>query len=296
MKRFFSRLASVLAACALLLGMAAPSFAAETTSGQLFEFLTQENPDYAEVTALEDDILKELRLAVGYSGEEDIPDDLTGYYANAYKVYRDTQILQMDTAGEEELRAALEEGPYSWVIPFPHLHGSSYNVPVSWDGETWTVGAGQEYQEDSPLPYAEAASQRIDRLPQGNYTAVLVDGLTHIQQPVSVVFENGEAQYFIEAQYPLYLEGSEEEKQALVAPGFSLDDGIFQYDKIAQVARNMPPPNPELMGGPILDASYLDSSSTSNQMEWVLPVGLGLAGILVIALIVAVVVRRRRAA
>ena len=81
-----------------------------------------------------------------------------------------------------------------------------------------------------------------------------------------------------------------------MAPGFSLDDGIFQYDKIAQVARNMHPPNPELMGGPILDASYLDSSSTSNQMEWVLPVGLGLAGILVIALIVAVVVRRRRAA
>ena len=48
------------------------------------------------------------------------------------------------------------------------------------------------------------------------------------------------------------------------------------------------------MGGPILDASYLDSSP--NQLEWYIPVGLGLAGLLVIALIVAVVVRRRRAA
>ena len=32
------------------------------TSGQLFEFLTQDNPDYTSVTALEDDILKETSL------------------------------------------------------------------------------------------------------------------------------------------------------------------------------------------------------------------------------------------
>ena len=123
---------------------------------------------------------------------------------------------------------------------------------------------------------------------------MLVGGLTHIQQPVAVVFENGEARYIVESRSPIPLEGTEKQKQRLLAEGTSESDGIFQYDKIAQVVNNMPPPNPDLMGGVLLDASYLDGSP--NQLEWVLPVGLGLAGLMVIALIVAVVVRRRRAA
>lgn len=294
MKRFFSRLASVLVACALLLGMAAPSFSAKITSGQLFEFLTQDNPDYTSVTALEDDILKELRSLAGF--DRDIPESLIHSYTDAYKLYTNTQILSMDTTDEGEIRTALEDGTYFWIIPFPNINGYSYNVPVFWDGETWEVGSIEEYEEGDNPSYAAPAAQRIAQLPQGDYTAVLVGGLTHIQQPVAVVFENGEARYIVESRSPIPLEGTEAQKQRLLAEGTSESDGIFQYNKIAQVVNNMPPPNPDLMGGDFIDASYLDSSSTSNQMEWVLPVGLGLAGLLVIALIVTAAVRRRRAA
>lgn len=290
MKRFVSRLVSVLMACALLLGMAAPSFSAEITSGQLFEFLTQDNPDYTSVTALEDDILKELRSLAGF--DRDIPESLTPSYADAYKLYTNTQILSMDTTDEGEIRTALEDGTYFWIIPFPNINGYSYNVPVFWDGETWDVGYVEEYEEGDNPSYTVSAAQRIDQLPQGDYTAVLVGGLTHIQQPVAVVFENGEARYIVESRSPIPLEGTEKQKQRLLAEGTSESDGIFQYDKIAQVVNNMPPPNPDLMGGVLLDTSYLDGSP--NQLEWYIPVGLGLAGLLVIALIVTAAVRRRR--
>lgn len=291
MKKYLSVLMCWLLLCS---AFSFSAMAADTTENGdgLFEYLSQDNPDYEAVTALEDDILAELRSLAGFG--RDIPDDLSPSYTDAYKLYTNTQILSMDTTSEEEIRTALEDGTYFWILPFPNLNGYSYNVPVFWDGETWEVGSIEEYEEGDNPSYAAPAAQRIAQLPQGDYTAVLVGGLTHIQQPVAVVFENGEARYIVESRSPIPLEGTEAQKQRLLAEGTSESDGIFQYNKIAQVVNNMPPPNPDLMGGVLLDTSYLDGSP--NQLEWYIPVGLGLAGLLVIALIVTAAVRRRRAA
>lgn len=92
MYQFMKKYFAILLACCLCLTAAFPAFAAETDTEELFEFLTEENPDYEEVTALEDEILQKLEDHLSSNGAK-LPENLTPDYTQAYKVYTDTPIL-----------------------------------------------------------------------------------------------------------------------------------------------------------------------------------------------------------
>ena len=263
MKRLFS----LLVVCALCFGTVFSVGTAETSSYyEEFEYLSEKSPDYPEVTALEDEVLDRLRTSTSLSGK--IPDDFKPLYTEAYKVYIDTQILSMNTADEEEIRAALEKGDYYWMLPFPDYNGYTRKACVLKRGGQWSVSSVEEYESDPEVSYLLPAAKRMARLPQGDYSAVLVGGLNYIQQPVAVVFQEGEARYLVESQYPLPLEGSDQQKQKLLAPGFSLEDGVYDYKKVSQTVRNAPVPSPDLLTLPALNAGYLDGEPASTAWEF----------------------------
>lgn len=263
MKRLFS----LLVVCTLCFWTVFSVGAAETSSYyEEFEYLSEKSPDYPEVTALEDEVLDRLRTSTSLSGK--IPDDFKPLYTEAYKVYIDTQILSMNTADEEEIRAALEKGDYYWMLPFPDYNGYTRKACVLKRGGQWSVSSVEEYESDPEVSYLLPAAKRMARLPQGDYSAVLVGGLNYIQQPVAVVFQEGEARYLVESQYPLPLEGSDQQKQKLLAPGFSLEDGVYDYKKVSQTVRNAPVPSPDLLTLPALNAGYLDGEPASTAWEF----------------------------
>lgn len=286
MKKYFA----ILLACSLCFLAAMPAFAAETDSTATFEFLTEENPDYEEVTALEDDILQKLETHLSSNGAK-LPENLTPDYTQAYKVYTDTPILTMDTLNESDLRAALEEGTYFWVIPFPDIEGKSYNIPVCYADDEWSVPYSEECDSAAELSYVSPAEERIQELPEGTYTAVLVGGLRFFSQPVAVVFQDGNAVYLVQSKAPMELEGTEEQQEQLAAEGFSVSDGIYQYDKVAQTVKNAPPADSEKMGGDVLNAAYLTPDSGVSPL-WIV---IAVAAAAVLVIILAVVFKRRRA-
>lgn len=287
MKKYFA----ILLACSLCFLAAMPAFAAETDSTATFEFLTEENPDYEEVTALEDDILQKLETHLSSNGAK-LPENLTPDYTQAYKVYTDTPILTMDTLNESDLRAALEEGTYFWVIPFPDIEGKSYNIPVCYADDEWSVPYSEECDSAAELSYVSPAEERIQELPEGTYTAVLVGGLRFFSQPVAVVFQDGNAVYLVQSKAPMELEGTEEQQEQLAAEGFSVSDGIYQYDKVAQTVKNAPPADSEKMGGDVLNAAYLNPDSGVSSL-WIV---IAVAAAAVLVIILAVVFKRRRTA
>lgn len=286
MKKYFA----ILLACSLCFLAAMPAFAAETDSTATFEFLTEENPDYEEVTALEDDILQKLETHLSSNGAK-LPENLTPDYTQAYKVYTDTPILTMDTLNESDLRAALEEGTYFWVIPFPDIEGKSYNIPVCYADDEWSVPYSEECDSAAELSYVSPAEERIQELPEGTYTAVLVGGLRFFSQPVAVVFQDGNAVYLVQSKTPLGLEGTEEQQEQLAAEGFSVSDGIYQYDKVAQTVKNAPPADSEKMSGDVLNAAYLNPDSGVSPL-WIF---IAAVAVVVLVVILAVVFKRRRA-
>ena len=286
MKKYFA----ILLACSLCFLAAMPAFAAETDSTATFEFLTEENPDYEEVTALEDDILQKLETHLSSNGAT-LPENLTPDYTQAYKVYTDTPILTMDTLNESDLRAALEEGTYFWVIPFPDIEGKSYNIPVCYADDEWSVPYSEECDSAAELSYVSPAEERIQELPEGTYTAVLVGGLRFFSQPVAVVFQDGNAVYLVQSKTPLGLEGTEEQQEQLAAEGFSVSDGIYQYDKVAQTVKNAPPADSEKMSGDVLNAAYLNPDSGVSPL-WIF---IATVAVVVLVVILAVVFKRRRA-
>ncbi len=286
MKKYFA----ILLACSLCFLAAMPAFAAETDSTATFEFLTEENPDYEEVTALEDDILQKLETHLSSNGAK-LPENLTPDYTQAYKVYTDTPILTMDTLNESDLRAALEEGTYFWVIPFPDIEGKSYNIPVCYADDEWSVPYSEECDSAAELSYVSPAEERIQELPEGTYTAVLVGGLRFFSQPVAVVFQDGNAVYLVQSKTPLGLEGTEEQQEQLAAEGFSVSDGIYQYDKVAQTVKNAPPADSEKMSGDVLNAAYLNPDSGVSPL-WIF---IATVAVVVLVVILAVVFKRRRA-
>ena len=287
MKKYFA----ILLACSLCFLAAMPAFAAETDSTATFEFLTEENPDYEEVTALEDEILQKLETHLSSNGAK-LPENLTPDYTQAYKVYTDTPILTMDTLNESDLRAALEEGTYFWVIPFPDIEGKSYNIPVCYADDEWSVPYSEECDSAAELSYVSPAEERIQELPEGTYTAVLVGGLRFFSQPVAVVFQDGNAVYLVQSKAPMELEGTEEQQEQLAAEGFSVSDGIYQYDKVAQTVKNAPPADSEKMGGDVLNAAYLNPDSGVSPL-WIV---IAVAAAAVLVIILAVVFKRRRTA
>ena len=286
MKKYFA----ILLACSLCFLAAMPAFAAETDSTATFEFLTEENPDYEEVTALEDDILQKLETHLSSNGAK-LPENLTPDYTQAYKVYTDTPILTMDTLNESDLRAALEEGTYFWVIPFPDIEGKSYNIPVCYADDEWSVPYSEECDSAAELSYVSPAEERIQELPEGTYTAVLVGGLRFFSQPVAVVFQDGNAVYLVQSKTPLGLEGTEEQQEQLATEGFSVSDGIYQYDKVAQTVKNAPPADSEKMSGDVLNAAYLNPDSGVSPL-WIF---IATVAVVVLVVILAVVFKRRRA-
>lgn len=291
MYQFMKKYFAILLACCLCLTAAFPAFAAETDTEELFEFLTEENPDYEEVTALEDEILQKLEDHLSSNGAN-LPDGLTPDYTQAYKVYTDTPILTMDTLNESDLRAALEEGTYFWVIPFPDIEGKSYNIPVCYADDEWSVPYSEECDSAAELSYVSPAEERIQELPEGTYTAVLVGGLRFFSQPVAVVFQDGNAVYLVQSKTPLGLEGTEEQQEQLAAEGFSVSDGIYQYDKVAQTVKNAPPADSEKIGGDVLNAAYLNPDSGVSPL-WIF---IAAVAVVVLVVILAVVFKRRRTA
>lgn len=290
MYQFMKKYFAILLACSLCFLAAMPAFAAETDSTATFEFLTEENPDYEEVTALEDDILQKLETHLSSNGAK-LPENLTPDYTQAYKVYTDTPILTMDTLNESDLRAALEEGTYFWVIPFPDIEGKSYNIPVCYADDEWSVPYSEECDSAAELSYVSPAEERIQELPEGTYTAVLVGGLRFFSQPVAVVFQDGNAVYLVQSKAPMELEGTEEQQEQLAAEGFSVSDGIYQYDKVAQTVKNAPPADSEKMSGDVLNAAYLNPDSGVSPL-WIF---IATVAVVVLVVILAVVFKRRRA-
>lgn len=198
----------------------------------------------------------------------------------------------MDTLNESDLRAALEEGTYFWVIPFPDIEGKSYNIPVCYADDEWSVPYSEECDSAAELSYVSPAEERIQELPEGTYTAVLVGGLRFFSQPVAVVFQDGNAVYLVQSKAPMELEGTEEQQEQLAAEGFSVSDGIYQYDKVAQTVKNAPPADSEKMGGDVLNAAYLNPDSGVSPLCIVIAV----AAAAVLVIILAVVFKRRRTA
>lgn len=290
MYQFMKKYFAILLACSLCFLAAMPAFAAETDSTATFEFLTEENPDYEEVTALEDDILQKLETHLSSNGAK-LPENLTPDYTQAYKVYTDTPILTMDTLNESDLRTALEEGTYFWVIPFPDIEGKSYNIPVCYADDEWSVPYSEECDSAAELSYVSPAEERIQELPEGTYTAVLVGGLRFFSQPVAVVFQDGNAVYLVQSKAPMELEGTEEQQEQLAAEGFSVSDGIYQYDKVAQTVKNAPPADSEKMSGDVLNAAYLNPDSGVSPL-WIF---IATVAVVVLVVILAVVFKRRRA-
>lgn len=198
----------------------------------------------------------------------------------------------MDTLNESDLRAALEEGTYFWVIPFPDIEGKSYNIPVCYADDEWSVPYSEECDSAAELSYVSPAEERIQELPEGTYTAVLVGGLRFFSQPVAVVFQDGNAVYLVQSKTPLGLEGTEEQQEQLAAEGFSVSDGIYQYDKVAQTVKNAPPADSEKIGGDVLNAAYLNPDSGVSPL-WIF---IAAVAVVVLVVILAVVFKRRRTA
>ena len=291
MKRLFS----LLVVCALCFGAVFSVGAAETDRYDRyfegFERLSAESPDYPEIAALEDEMLDRLRTSTSLPGK--IPDDFKPLYTEAYKVYTDTQILSMNTANEEEIRAALEKGDYYWMLPFPDCNGYTRKACVLKNGGQWSVSYVEEYESDPEVSYLVPAAKRMARLPQWDYSAVLVGGLNYIRQPVAVVFQEGEARYLVESQYPLPLEGSDQQKQKLLAPGFSLEDGVYDYKKVSQTVRNAPVPSPDLLTLPALNAGYLDGEPASTAWEFS-PAWLSIVIVAVVGIAAAILIMARK--
>ena len=197
----------------------------------------------------------------------------------------------MDTLNESDLRAALEEGTYFWVIPFPDIEGKSYNIPVCYADDEWSVPYSEECDSAAELSYVSPAEERIQELPEGTYTAVLVGGLRFFSQPVAVVFQDGNAVYLVQSKTPLGLEGTEEQQEQLAAEGFSVSDGIYQYDKVAQTVKNAPPADSEKIGGDVLNAAYLNPDSGVSSL-WIF---IAAVAVVVLVVVLAVVFKRRRA-
>lgn len=102
--------------------------------------------DYEEISALEDEILSELREISGVSeGLEQID------FSKGIKVYINTDILQLNTDNKESILSELHSGDYVWVIPFT-IDNENYQV---------TLGKGMPLSEEAKEVLTPSQQQHI---------------------------------------------------------------------------------------------------------------------------------------
>ena len=249
MKNFF--------ACLLTLSMAfllsIPAFATDFSGNAEFELESVSNKI---VTAI-NEVYGDKSVTVTAADVD---------FGKAYKVYVDTDVFELTTNSAAEIEAVLENGNYVYVLPVNTANGTvvvnlQKGLPLSDNAKAvltedeqqevidnvgkWTVSSLAFYNSgNSNYNYEARLSNIIGEIPEGT---LLVGSLPIFQDVVALIPNDAG---MIDSLIPVT---DTEYDSNLIGPTTRGGSEIFSYERVKDIANNLPEADPELAGGTVVD-------------------------------------------
>lgn len=256
MGKFIKEMVCLLVLFVLSMSVSVKSFADESIQ---LDNLDKNEPGYKEISLLEAEIMETLEDYLDELEKPALTESFTIDYSSAYKIYVDTDILELNTTDKNKILRELEKSEYMWLLPL-YYNGDTFLVHISKglpvdeetrevlsDEETkeledsvgkWQVAA-MELVEDETIDYGETIADVMESLTETpkNVETVLCGGLDCIIQPAAIVLDD-EDSLFIPLS-DLNIEGTEEQIQEIQPDGADIDDPVYYYEDIKEAISEM---------------------------------------------------------
>lgn len=300
---------NVIILCILIL-LLFPSIVGASSHGPIeIERLSVADADYPEITELDEEIKGIINSIREDTNLESLPNDYKIDYTKANKIYVDTDIFSLESSKKQDVKEALEEGTYMWLLTLD-IENTPYRISISKglpfdeslketlteeEIETikaeegkWIVTAIEELEGKS-VDYESEIAYILEEINyESNPEVILCGGLRHIRQPVALVMNNEEVELLI----PLYdLENRDTESQInhIEANTVQDVDGVYLYSSIKDRVNDMEDPDQDSVGS----GTSIELSPENNRRETGYPIAI-IIGIGLLGLAIAIVYGIRR--
>lgn len=186
-----------------LIGVVAVS--AVSVSASTFETLP-DSGDYEKIVALADEIVSSTNGGPVYDpfSEGVTVDDID--FDNALKEYIDTPLFTSELLSVSEVKTALEESDYIWIVPikaYGHLYEACAVRGNGEDGQPndeWHISGIRGYENDNTPTYIEQLKASLAANPDvawEDYQFHLVGGADPIRFPIWIAMNEKSVEYLI---------------------------------------------------------------------------------------------------
>lgn len=245
--------------------------------------LSETDADYSEIIGLDEKIKQMINSIREDTNTENLPNDYKIDYTKANKIYVDTDIFSLETSKKQEVKEALDEGMYMWLLTL-NIDNTAYQINISKglplneslkevlteeEIETikeeegrWIVVAIEIFEGKSINYEATIAKILKDINYESDVEILLCGGLKHIYQPVALVMNNEEVELLIPL-YDLEIRGTEKQINCIKPIAAHDLDGIYMYSGIKDAVNEMKDPNKDSVGS----GAYIELSSEEHLVE-----------------------------
>ena len=256
MNKFVKNIIFVLAILVLSMSVSARSFANESTQ---LDNLDKNEPGYKEISLLEEEIIETLEDYLDELGKSALSEMFSVDFSSAYKIYVDTNILELNTTDKNRILQELKKSEYMWLLPL-YYNGDTFLIHISkglpvdeearevlTDEEIkeledgvgkWQVAA-VELVEDETIDYEKMiadATKSLTEMPK-DAEPVICGGLNGIIQPAAILLDDEDS--LLIPLSDLTIEGTEEQIQEIQPDGADIDDGVYYYEDIKEAISEM---------------------------------------------------------
>ncbi len=256
MSKSLKNIIYVLTILVLSMSISARSFADESTQ---LDNLDKNESGFKEISLLEEEIIETLEDYLDELGKPALSETFIVDFSSAYKIYVDTNILELNTTDKNKILNELEKSQYMWLLPL-YYNGDTFLVHISkglpvdeearkvlTDEEIkeledgvgkWQVAA-VELVENEVIDYEKTvadATEFVTEMPEDAET-VICGGLDGIIQPAAIVLDDEES--LLIPLSDLTIEGSEEQIQEIQPDGAEIDDEVYYYEDIKEAISEM---------------------------------------------------------
>lgn len=243
--------------------------------------------DYSEIKQLEAEIETDLSQ---YTGK---PVKLTDDdYKQAFKIYVDSDLINLNSIREKDVLNTLESGNYVWFFPYLNQYDVtiSRGLPLPEDSKTsLTIEEQQQVIENEGkwgiASYGESphsfyiAYLKEKSIDWSSYSRVVFAGGLHgLQNPVAISFRNGEACDVISLgfTYDAIPDTSSSDENTVMFANENTEDEVYSYPDIIKHAREIDYPS---------DTSLTGGNGTYHNTNSSLPILIGIVVLITFAIL-----------
>lgn len=276
------RIATML--CMLVLLMFSSSVFGSINQSIEIKKLDEADKEYSEIIGLDEEIKQIINSIRKGSNVSELRDDYEIDYTKANKIYVDTDIFSLETSKSRDVKRALGEGGYMWLLIL-NIENTTYQINISkglpfnesvkgflTDEEIdsikaeegkWSIAA-IEILEGENINYEDTIVNALKDINYESYEEiVLCGGLKHIYQPVALIMNNKEVELLIPL-YDLEIEGTKEQISSIKPTAAQEVDGVYLYSRIKDAVNQMKGPDEDSVGS----GAYVKLYSKDNGVEF----------------------------